>query len=148
MTKQRPHEHYETLLVKAVDGMLSTDERNQLDEHLIECSACAEELADFDLIKETTDAMTARLLNDAQIEPPRERGATRVWMAASFALLLIGALLLCGFAAYSFAVATDVPLIVKVGAAAAAAGSLGLLLYVLRIRKRAAGRDPYQEIDL
>jgi anti-sigma factor RsiW len=148
MTQTPDHEHYEMLLVKAVDGVLSADEQREFEEHLCGCSQCAAELADFHLIKETTDAMTTRILSDAHIEPPRERGAARLVLTTSFVLLLVGALLLIGFVAYSFAVATDVPIIIKIGAAAAAAGSLGLLGYVLRLRKRASGRDPYQEIDL
>lgn len=146
MTVQRPHEQFEVLLVKAVDGALSDQERRELEDHLATCSECAEELSDFRLIKETTDAMTSRILQDAALEPLRPTGVARAWLSLSFALLLVGALLLLGFFGYTVAVASDVPWIVKAGLAAGSAGLLGLLGYTLRARLR--GRDPYEEIDL
>jgi len=141
------HERYETLLMKAVDGVITPDEQRVLNEHIAECGDCAAELHDFKDIKETTDAMTQRILQDAQIEPPREAGGARVVLSLSFLFLLVGALLLLGFAGYTFAVAADVPPVVKWGAALAAAGSLGLFGYAFRARWRARGRDPYSEID-
>jgi len=142
------HERYEILLVKATDGVLSTEERGELDEHLAGCADCRAELADFNLIKETTDAMTARILADATIEPPREPGSARRILGLGFVLLLCGALLLLGFAGYTLFTDARVPLIVKVGAGALGLGVLVLSAYVAALRRRAARRDPYKEIDL
>lgn len=147
MSPARNHEHYEHLLVKAVDDALTTEEKRELDAHLSTCQTCASELKDFQLIKETTDAMTSRIMHDAQIEPPRITGAARIWIQASLLLLLLGALMLTGFAGYALFADAAVPVVVKVGSAVAATGGLGLLLYVLRLRTRAAGKDPYEEID-
>lgn len=147
MTTPRNHEHYEHLVVKAVDGALSPEERAELQTHLETCASCAAELPDFVLIKETTDAMTTRILRDAEIEPPRVKGTAKLWLHVSYLLVFAGVLLLAGFAGYALFTDAAVPVVVKIGSGAAALGSLGLLVYVLRVRARAAGRDPYEEID-
>ena len=121
MTSKRPHEYYEVLLMK---------------------------VADFHAIKETTDMMTRRILMDAKIEPPREGTYARLTLKVGFLLLLVGALILSGFAAYSLFTDPTVPLVVKLGGSAAGLGALVLLVYVLRIRWRARSKDPYKEIDL
>lgn len=142
------HERYEILLVKATDGLLSAEERRALDEHLAGCADCRAELEDFNLIKETTDAMTERILADATIEAPREPGTARGILGLGFVLLLCGALLLLGFAGYTLFTDAQVPLIVKAGAGALGLGVLVLSAYVATLRRRAARRDPYKEIDL
>jgi anti-sigma factor RsiW len=142
------HERYEILLVKATDGQLDAEERRTLDEHLTGCAACRAELEDFNLIKETTDAMTERILADATIEPPREPGTARGILGLGFVLLLCGALLLLGFAGYTLFSDARVPLIVKAGTGALGLGVLVLSAYVAALRRRAARRDPYKEIDL
>ena len=148
MSPSAEHERYEALLNKAVDGLLSASERRELSAHLDGCEACAAELEDFRRIKETTDAMTQRIVRDVEIEPPRETPPARWLLGTSFLVMLFGALLLIGFAAYALFVDPTVPMVVKVGSAAMGAGALGLLAYVLRVRARAAGRrDPYDEID-
>jgi len=142
------HERFEILLVKATDGQLSADERRELDAHLEGCGRCRDELRDFRLIKEATDAMTSRILADAAIEPPREPPRTRGLLGLGFVLLLAGALLLLGFAGYMLFAVSQLPLPIKIALGALAAGSALLLGYALRVRLRARGRDPYREVDL
>jgi anti-sigma factor RsiW len=141
------HERYEELLMKAVDGLLSPSERRELDDHHPDCPSCAAELADFTEIKETTDAMTARILSDVTIEAFRPSPQARSVLSLGFMLLLAGGLLLLGYAAYALFVDVEVPLPVKVGAGAMGAGTLVLAAYVARVRARALGRDPYEKID-
>jgi anti-sigma factor RsiW len=139
------HARYEVLLMKAVDGVIAADERAALDEHVASCASCRDELADFRSIKETTDTMRQRIALAAELSPAREIGAPRALVSSSFALLLLAAIVLLGFAAYTFAFDAHVPIIVKLGASLAAIGALGLLAHTLHARSR--GRDPYQEID-
>jgi anti-sigma factor RsiW len=144
----REHERYEILLVRAVDEVISTEERRELDAHIEQCSSCREELEDFVRIKETTDAMTARIMADFTIEPPREPSSARAVLSIGFLLLLLGALVLLGFAGYTLFTDADVPLVVKLGTGGLGLGTLVLLAYVLKVRARAHKRDPYKEIDL
>ena len=139
------HSHYEALLMKAVDDVITLDERAELEEHMSGCADCAAELKDFQRIKETTDAMTRRILDHAEIAPPRERGRAEAIVTTSFLLLLIGGVLLLGFAAWTFMTDCTVPAIVKIAGGLAGLGSLIMFGYVLHLRTRS--RDPYQEID-
>jgi anti-sigma factor RsiW len=141
------HERFEILLVKAVDEVITPQERRELDAHIQECESCREELADFVQIKRTTDSMTARILSDAAIEPPREPARTRAALGLGFFLMLAGALLLLGFAGYTLFSDAAVPLVIKVGTGVLGLGVLVLLVYVLKIRARALRKDPYKEID-
>lgn len=148
MSTERSHELYEMLLMKAVDGLLSTEEKSKLDEHLEGCAACRAELADFREIKKSTDVMTERILKDAEIEPPREGPGARSVLGVGFALLLAGALTLIGFGLYTLMSDSTVPMPIKAGTGAAGLGALVLLVYVARIRLRAMHKDPYKEVDL
>lgn len=142
------HERFEILLVKAVDEVITPEERRELDAHIQGCERCREELEDFVQIKKTTDSMTARILSDAAIEPPREPAGARAALGLGFFLLLAGALLLLGFAGYTFFADAGVPVVIKAGMGGLGLGVLVLLVYVLKIRARALKKDPYKEIDL
>ncbi|MFP6685119.1 MAG: hypothetical protein VB934_10410 [Polyangiaceae bacterium] len=140
-------ERYESLAVKAVDGQLSAEERAELDALLAQSSERAAELEDFLSIKETTDAMTQRILTTARIEPPRVGRGARWIQRSSFLALLFGALLLCGYGAYHLFVDPELPPVVKLATLVGMSGLFALFSYALTVRLRAAGKDPYQEID-
>lgn len=147
MTIKRDQEYYEGLVVKAVDGQLSAAESDDLERYLQEHPEMREELADFTLIKETTDAMVGRIMADADIEPPRETPPTKALIGGSYLLLLTGALLLIGFSVFTFLTDSEVPPIVKIGSSIGGIGALLLFAHYLRLRLRAVGTDPYREID-
>ena len=96
-----------------MDGQLTAREQSRLDVHLANCGSCRQELEDFVDIKETNDMIADRMMKDAQIEPHRERRATRRLLLAGFVLMLIGALALLGFGAQSFFSDSEVPLFVN-----------------------------------
>ena len=96
------HEKYETLLMKVVDGFATDDESRELNRHAEECANCREELASFTKIKETTDAMTARILQSARIDPPRPSPLARMAENSGFFLLLGAFTILSGYAVFEF----------------------------------------------
>ncbi len=147
MTHNNDQEYYEGLVVKAVDGQLSDAEKVELDAYLEEHPEMREELADFNLIKETTDAIVGRIMADADIEPPRETPAAKALIGGSYLLLLAGALLLIGFSVFTFLTDSGVPPIIKVGTSIGGIGALLLFGHYFRLRMRAVGNDPYREID-
>ena len=144
---EHPREYYEALMMKAVDGLLNDAERRELEAFIAENPEKRSELADFQLISETTDTMRQRILADAAIEPPRESRGVRGLLLVGFLLLLVGVLSLYGHAAFAFASDSSIPVFVKVGAGVAMAGALILFAYALRVRLRGLKHDPYQEID-
>jgi anti-sigma factor RsiW len=139
--------HFEALMMKAVDGVITADERAELEKFLEENPERRAELADFSRIKEVTDHMTERMMIDVKIEPFRRSPAASAYTTAAFLLLLAGTLVALGFALNAFFFDAAVPLVLRIAILAAATGALALFLRVLWIRARASGRDPYEEID-
>lgn len=140
-------ERYQELLVRSVDGCLSPADARELADYLEAHPEAREEQAAHLEIKEMTDAAVGRILADAEIEAVRPMAAARSMLSLGFVLLLLGALVLVAFAAWSFTTDPGVPWAVKVGSALIGAGGLVLFAMVLRSRLRARGLDPYEEID-
>jgi len=148
MTSEASRARAEELVMRAVDGVLAEDEERELEDLLEQLPEYRDELRDYEEISAMTDAMTNRILADAQIEPIRPPASSRTLVSLSLLLLLCAFLVSTGFAAWGFLTDSGVPLLLKIAAAAGGLGLLGLFVHVLRIRRRASGRDPYQKIDL
>lgn len=141
------NEELEALWVKAVDGLLSAEEAARL-EALIEAQPELREELELDMnIKATTDAMTARILADARIEPVRPSRGGRAVLGAGFFFVFAGLVILFGFGLHALMSDPEVPNLVRAGVVLAGFGVATLLGYVVRVRLRAAGTDPYEEID-
>jgi len=142
------HEHYEILLMKAIDDRLSSLEQRELDDHIKNCYDCRVELHDFRAIKRDTDQLRQRILKDAQIEAFRESSVVKASNYLGFTLILLGSLVLIAFAVYSFFLDEKIPLIIKASEGVIGSGALFLLAYILRVRLRGIKHDPYTEIEL
>lgn len=141
------HDHFEALLMKAVDGVLTDGEERELRDHLEGCASCREELADFEQITEATDMIRQRILAHARVEPPREGAVTR-WLTVSAYFLLIGGFaLVYGLSLHGFFVNPEIGLSMKIGAGGLIAGCLVMLATLIPGRLRALKHDPYREID-
>ena len=150
MTKTNPEggPRWEELAMKAVDGQLDDAERAELDALLAESPERRGELADYLAINEATSAVAARIRADADLEPVRERDQPKAVVGLGMVLAVLGLVLVTGWGLVSVMTADDTPLAVRVGVATATAGALLLLGYLVGVRLRARGRDPYEEIDL
>ncbi len=143
---ERNHEEFERLMMRIVDGVGTPEERAAFDSHAEECEECRGELADFQELKSGTDALRQRILASARLEAIRPGRAVRGLQAVSFGLILAGSLLLAGLGGYHF-FTSEALLSVKLGTGAVGAGLLLLLTWLLAVRLRGAGQDPYKEID-
>lgn len=144
---ERTTEALEALCVKAVDGVLTNEERAELERHLEadpELRAALEQ--DMD-IKALTDGLAHRMRADAYIEPPRPSPTARGVLGTGFTLILGAVAVLAGYALYAVLRDPEVPMAVRGGVVALVAGVSVLLGYVVRLRLRAHGRDPYTEVD-
>jgi len=131
----------------AVDGLLSPDERKELDALLAADPERAAELADFEAVKMNTDAIRDRIAASALIEPIRPTPVAKAGLTLAFVLIWMGLLGLYGFAAYQFMVEPKTPVAVKIAGGIFGSGLLILFLSALRTRLRGLKHDPYREID-
>jgi len=140
-------ERYEALAMAAVDGLLTADERVELDALVADNPERAAELADFRALKTNTDAMRDRIAASAQIEPIRPSGVAKTSLNLGFVLIWVGLLGLYGFGAYAFMADPKVHIVAKSAGGLFGAGMLILFFSALRTRMRGLKYDPYQEID-
>ncbi len=145
--KSDPHKHYETLLMKVIDGCASTSEHQELLLHIQECAPCDTELKEFGDIKDTTDAMQQRILSDIEHDPLRPDMPTRILNRLGFMAMLITVLVLVGYCGLQWARDDSLGIEMRVGVLLSAAVGLLVLLNIIRLRILGARTDPYKEID-
>ena len=138
---------YEVLVTKAVDGVISADERTELDALVKADPERAAEMADFESFKAETDAMTQRILQSARSAPPRASSTTKAGLNISFGLIFAGLIGLVSVMAYLFMTAPEISAPIKVAAGVFGAGVTGLMFHVIKTRMAGLKSDPYQEID-
>ncbi len=141
------HQIFEHLLMKAIDQQLNAEERQRFEAHLVTCRTCQEEYQDFKAIKDRTDTLSQRIMQDAAGIPPRERPGARRLVTLATLSIVAGLLFLIAFAGYHLALDPQTPLLVKSAAALVTAGGLALASHAFYQRARAHRTDPYQEID-
>lgn len=140
-------ESIQALWVKATDGLLTSQEQVRLDEFLKTQPELRKELEMDMSIKASTDALTQRILAGAQIEPPRPGAATQAMFGLGFVGIFAGLCLLLGFGVHALMTDPEVPIWVQLGVALSGTGTAILFVHALRVRARAMGRDPYEEVD-
>ena len=139
-------ETYEILLMKVVDGIATQEEEQQLDEHCRNNHDCQEELNSFLQIKASTDAMTARILKSAKIDPPRLSPGLRLVDSTGLLLILGAYTTLIGFAFYQLWTDPKMEPIVQYSCTALIIGFTVLFARVA-VGRFTGGTDPYEEID-
>lgn len=95
----------------------------------------------------STSTVSERIAASASIEPARETGAQKAWLWVGWGALLLGFVLVYGNAFWSTMRDPGASTAIKLGLVLLVVGLVMPLLYVLRLRLRARGRDPYSEID-
>ena len=138
---------YETLVVRAVDGLLSDDETQELAQLLASSEARRAEHEAFMSLKLTTDAMASRIRGSAEISPPRETVGARRGLRAGFGLLFVGILALLGIGGYRLVLDPSLGLPEKMALGAVVVGACVLFLHALATRWRGGAKDPYKEVD-
>ena len=143
----RVPEEIEALWVKAVDGLLTEAEAEQLEAFLEKQPELLEELEMDMQIKATTDGLTSRIMEDARIEPARPSPQGRSVLGLGFLFVFTGLAIVFGVGLHALLTDPEVPGLVRAGVVLAGFGVATLFGYVVRMRLRAVGRDPYAEVD-
>ncbi len=143
-----PRQRLEHLMMKAVDGMLTPQEKFELDERLAQDPQAQQELQAFVDIKASTDALADRIFMDAALDPIERHAPLAVQKRESLglALLGLGSAGLLGYGVYALLFKAALPLFLKLSFCGA---GLGLALLFAQIAwRRMRTPDPYKEIDL
>ncbi len=138
----------EHLMMKAVDGMLTPQEKFELDGRLVQDPQAQKELLAFQDIKASTDALADRIFMDAALDPIERHAPLAVQRRelAGLALLALGSLRLLGYGLYALLFAAQLPFFLQLSLCGA---GLGLALLFAQIAwRRMRTPDPYKEIDL
>ena len=146
MPKEYPEE-LQSLMMKAVDGLLSEAEDKALENYLREYPEAKEEIQEMLAIKEGTDHLRQRIAAAFAAAPPREKGLLHLLIQSSFFLIFVGMTWLAIAGAWLFFHDKDIPLAIRAGHGILGAASLILFLYLVIQRLRHYKNDPYNEID-
>jgi anti-sigma factor RsiW len=138
---------YKGLLAGLLDGELTAEETQLLNDHLIRCAACR---ADYERLRETTGKLSA-----VSFQEPTDAVLAQVWKSpysrfarnASLFMIVGGYMLLLGYAGFEFLRSGREGLPVKAAVAAIALGFLILLVQLIRERLKTHQIDPYKEIE-
>ncbi len=134
------------LMMKHVDGVITAGEAATLDDHLASCEACRAELADYEEQKAVTDLIRERMQLDAALDGYWGGVYNRLEQRVGWVLILLGAAILCGFGLVQLVLSPDVPLWIRLGVGCLGAGSLVLLISVIRWRIVTGKKDRYTEV--
>lgn len=139
------------LLAGYVDGELSQSERAEFEERLAINAELRAELEEFKRLKEVTSMARYADLPNEVWESYWESIYKKVERGLGWIFLSVGTILLLGYGLFEilsklFADPT-VPLLIKIGVGAAAAGMIFLLVSFGRERLFAYKRDRYREVD-
>lgn len=143
-------DEWKPLLSGYVDSELTRDEEERLKNHLSTCSDCRTDLLALKKIEGVTEAMKNETLPDAFWDTYWLSVYNRLERGVGWIFLSIGGVLLLGFGAFHFVtdflLASEAPLIVRVGTGFAVLGLAVLSVSLARERIRTWRHDPYKEV--
>ncbi|MBN2413514.1 hypothetical protein JXQ31_17685 [candidate division KSB1 bacterium] len=149
-TVKRDQDRFKILLMGAVDGELTAEERKEFELLLAENPEYKKEYQEYKNLKEATKEMKFK-------NPPAELWDSywlsvynRIERGLGWILLSIGCIILLTFAGFHFfktlIFEADLPLIIKISIFSVIAGLAILLVSIVRERLFTYKSDPYKEI--
>jgi ferric-dicitrate binding protein FerR (iron transport regulator) len=144
------NEQQQLLLVKALDGELSTEERRAFDDELATNDEFRREWSHAQALKEVTSTM--------KFKQPSEETWDRYWAGVyarlerglAWMLISVGAAVLLAYAGYhaveAFLADTETPFVLKLATGAVAFGFAVLVVSVIRERWFVRKSDKYREV--
>lgn len=143
-------EEARVLLMGYLDGELEPTTARRVEDHLAVCVACRREERAFRELGSLTEASLDEEVSVSTSEA-WENIYRRIERRVGWVLLWIGILLLSGYGLWHFArdflLASDAPLVIRVGTGALAAGGLVLLVSFVRETLSKYGSERYREVQ-
>ncbi len=147
MTDERlSDEHLAELMVKVVDSVATPAEREELMQHVVDDPELQAEYENQMALKAVTDGWMSRLEADLAANHDRTNPVRNAERGLGIALFVFGLAVLWGWGVVEAMMNPTTPVPLKVGLGAFSAGSLLLLVHVVRVRFFSGARDPYTEV--
>ncbi len=137
-------ERYEELVVRAVDGLASATEKDELMTYLVDHPRRRQDYESQLALKALTDGWVARLEQDVLRDHLQEAPAQKIGKWSGQLLVIVSLLLLTGGGVYEMSMDAEVPLWLKLGVGLGVVGSAVLLAATARARH--AVEDPYSKV--
>ena len=138
---------YEPLLSGALDNELTQQQQQLLQHHLQRCEYCSAKLAQLE-----QQSAALRAVRQAMPEPTTmphfQTTNTPVWQWLGWLLMLIGLLVIGGWAAYQYVQDASLPIWLKLAVGAVYLGLAVLFIGVAWQRKQQAKTDRYKKVQL
>lgn len=137
----------EELLHGYLDKELLQFDEQRVRNHLDECSACSEKLAEYKKLKEDVAAMEYEMPAESEWDEHKPVMAVRVSRGIGWLLFCAATVILIVFGIYEFSVDPAVKAIEKIGVLALLLGVVFLFVSVAYERMIAAKSDKYTEVE-
>jgi predicted anti-sigma-YlaC factor YlaD len=139
------------LISGKLDGELTPDQEQELNEHLQTCPVCRKEYDELLKLKEVTSDMRFTDLPDRYWAGYWNDVYNKLERGVGWIFLSVGAMIVLGFAAWefldNFLLNTTVPLLLRFGVGVGIIGLIILLVSVLRERLFAKKHERYEEVE-
>jgi anti-sigma factor RsiW len=130
-----------------MDGELTTEQLADVNRHLNRCSVCRQEVEDLREACDPLRRVTFSEPTDEQLERLWRTPFSRLARRTGLAMVLVGWLVLLGYAAVEIARDRAAELPLKLALAGIVVGFLILFVQVLAERLIAHRHDPYKEVE-
>ncbi len=138
------------LIMRRVDGEISTDDDRRLDEHVRGCPSCAKALEEYSKLAQATSEVEMKDLTEQQWELYWTGVYNRLERSAAWVLVCLGAAAVLAYVGFRAVVALvgdpDMQLWAKVGVLALVFRFVLLFLSVLRERLTLRRFDKYRKV--
>jgi hypothetical protein len=138
---------YKDLISGYLDGELSPDQRQRLENHLQTCPVCAEELRQFTAMKEELAMFKFKEPSDAELQRYWSGVYNRLERGIGWILFSVGAIVALSYGGFKLVeemiADPDIALVLKIGVVALIFGTVILFVSLLRERLSLRKSDKY-----
>lgn len=139
-------EKMKPLLMGLLDDELTDEERVELNDHLIRCSSCRDELEQLKVVTKSLSSVSYHEPDDKILRKLWKNPLYRISQIAGLLLVILGNIALSGYGIYKIIVDKDEELFYKATVCAIVSGLVILLTVVIIQRLKTVKDDPYKEV--